>query len=92
MAECMWIVSDGKKIMITPGRSYSDAVNEFYNRVHGVTGVYPNREAIKATFFEGNGEEYSVLNHKIENGYETVTYRRKLEPHEIERRRLLVLD
>lgn len=92
MAEYMWLVTHDKKMMITPGRTFHDAKCEMYRRVEGLTGERLNIGNTIARPFQGNGEDYIVLNHEIKDGYEIVTYRRKLEDFEVEQRKKMVLD
>lgn len=92
MTECMWFVTTGDKAMITPGRTFHDAKCEMYRRIEGTTGKRIPLNQIAAKPFQGNGEDYTVLKHDIKDGYEIVTYARKLEDFEIERRKNLVLD
>ena len=92
MAECMWLVTAGDRAMITPGRTFNDAKCEMYHRIEGTTGERIPLNQIVSKPFQGNGEDYAVLQHDIKDGYEIVTYARKLEDFEVERRKNLVLD
>ena len=92
MSECMWLASYKDKHMIAVGRTHNDAANALINRVVGLTGEHPSAGEVVSRPFASGGEDYEVISHDISGEYETVTYRRKLEPYEVERRRKLVLD
>ena len=92
MSECMWLASYKGKHMITVGRTHNDAANALINRVAGKTGEQPDASEVISRPFVSGGEDYEVISRDISGEYETVTYRRKLEPHEVEQRRKLVLD